>query len=84
MLFNYQLKIGCIRTRGTTRFHTYKYKTEGKTGYELGVNIIPRKFGVLLYLWIINKEEQLREVIREKDDEIEHLMELIKVCMNWR
>jgi len=78
MIGNYSFKFGIYNMNGTTRFHKYKYsRGDGVTGYEIGMNIIPRKFGFLFYLWVTNKRKNLEFKLRGKEEYIEYLKELI-------
>ena len=85
MIFNHSIKMGLVKINGTTRFHKYKYsRCDGVTGYEVGVNIIPKRFGVLFYIWITNERKRLEYQLRGKDEYIEILKEMITMLSPWR
>lgn len=81
MLFNYRVRLGFIRTNGTKRLHYFKLKREGETGYELGINIIPRRLGGLIYMWITNNDVILRKRLQQKNETIDDLIDTIKMVM---
>ena len=79
MISNYRLRFGWVKTTGTKRVHWYRYKSEEQTGYELGVNIVPRRFGVLVYMWIVNTKAELENKLRQKEEYIESLKDIIRM-----
>jgi hypothetical protein len=80
--FNYKVKTGWGLTNGVTRLHYSRSKWEDRIGYEVGVNILPGRFGVFFYLWIINIKKALAKKLVEKQNHIGILKELITLLNN--
>jgi len=78
-IFQYEIKGGIIRTNGVTRLHHASYKTSYYRGYSIGVNIIPKRFGVCLYIGITNTIKELESVVEYHQNKYKDLLELIKV-----
>ena len=81
MIFNHSVRINIIRTSGSKVFHYFKYRGIGTTGYELGVNIIPKRFGILFYMWIDNNDKLLKKRIQEQKELIDDLKETLFMLM---
>lgn len=82
MLFNKRISIRCIRVQGTKRVMTGRYQWEGETAYEFGLNIIPKRIGFLVWIWITDVQKVLEKELKKRDEHITTLKEIVRMVMS--
>ena len=82
-LFNYNIKGAIQRINGTTRLHYGYVKSYNYHGVELGCNIIPKRFGILIWVSSENLIKTMSETIRRNEETIKNMRELFKILHGW-